>query len=87
MQPTAVTYVMLISGIECTPLTIKHSDTNNVRGFYQDSVNVSCDNGYQTDIDGTMLFEVQCGGDKSWINSAECQGITPESKLATLQQP
>lgn len=65
--------IVVLSAIKCNPLRIKQSDANNVRGFYQDSVTVCCDNGYQTDS-GKKAFEVQCGDEGMWMGVSECEG-------------
>lgn len=63
--------MIVSSATECTPLTIRHSDTNNVKGFHKDTIMVFCDEGYQTDSGG--VIEVQCGAEGTWINASKCE--------------
>lgn len=65
--------MVVFSAIKCNPLSIEQSDANNVRGFYQDSVTVRCDNGYQTDS-GKQAFKVQCGDEGMWMGVFVCEG-------------
>lgn len=61
-----------VIGVQCGPLTVAYSDTNNVTAEFEDTVQVTCIHGYQNSARGRSFTET-CLENAAWSITDICQ--------------